>query len=43
MFDPPGGADISDATIAHEGMHVKFNAVMHSMADEADKITPSRL
>ena len=41
IFDPPEGADISDATIAHEGMHVKFNAVMHGMAEEAEKITPS--
>jgi hypothetical protein len=49
IFDPPpeaakdGLAEISPATIAHEGMHVKFAAVMHAMSEEAEKITPREL
>ena len=49
MFDPPpsaarqGMTEIAPSTIAHEGMHLKFNAVMHEMSAEADEITPSEL
>jgi hypothetical protein len=51
IFDPPPAAanegmpeiSISPATIAHDGMRVKFDAVMHAMSEEPAQITPSEL